>query len=88
MNKVFVMMLHILWIFGLPASAAYFTGRWLDQTYFIRPMGSVLAGAVALTISWIATFKLYKQIKADYRALDKITEQRNKAITDESSEES
>jgi hypothetical protein len=69
-HKVFLMMFHVLWVFGLPAVAAFFVGGWLDRTYSMRPYGSALAGFVALAISWTIIFKMYSGIKKKYGELD------------------
>jgi len=69
-HKLFVSMLHILWIFGIPAVGAYFAGTWLDTTYDMRPIGSMLAGVVALTISWVFIIRLYRRLVAEYRAIE------------------
>ncbi len=69
-HRVFIHMLEILAIFGIPAIGAYFVGSYVDQRYSIYPYGSVLSGAVALTISWIITILIYKKIKQKYAELE------------------
>ncbi|MFB6225889.1 MAG: hypothetical protein ABEJ02_00895 [Candidatus Paceibacteria bacterium] len=69
-HRVFIHMLEILAIFGIPAIGAYFIGSWLNDKYDIYPYGSVIAGAVALAISWAITIKIYRNIKQSYRELE------------------
>ncbi|MFB6182253.1 MAG: hypothetical protein ABEJ24_05160 [Candidatus Magasanikbacteria bacterium] len=69
-HRVFIHMLEILAIFGIPAVGAYFAGSWLDRTYDIYPYGSIISGAVALIISWSITIRIYKKIKRRYSELE------------------
>jgi len=69
-HRVFIHMLEILAIFGVPAIGAYFAGSYIDQRYNIYPYGSMLSGAVALTISWGITIHIYKKIKKKYAELE------------------
>lgn len=68
-HKTFLMMFHILWVVGIPAVGAYFGGRWLDTSYDMRPMGSVIASIIALIISWTVLIRMYKNMTNKYKEL-------------------
>ena len=61
-HKSFVLMFRILLIFGIPAAAAFFIGRWLDTTYDMRPYGSMAVLAVAFILSWTLVIRMYKSM--------------------------
>lgn len=69
-HKTFVMMLWLLVIFGLPAVGAYFGGLWLDTTFKMRPLGTVICSIIALIISWTITIIIYKRFKKAFKRLD------------------
>lgn len=71
MKKTYRMMFAILLIFGIPAIPAFFAGRWLDQTYNMRPVGSVIALIVAAIISWTIMIRVYLNIRAELKNIQK-----------------
>ncbi len=83
-HKTFKLMLRVLIIFGIPAIIAYFAGNHLDSTYNMRPYGSLIAIMVALTISWIITFRMYVKLNREFRSLrsaqEKEIEEEEKSI--------
>ncbi len=84
MHKSFTMMFRVALIFGLPAAAAFFVGRYLDTTYSIRPWGSVGVLAVTFLGSWIAVIKMYLKLDKELREFrqkeDEAEEQEKKEL--------
>lgn len=70
-HRTFLMMIHILVIFGVPAIGSFFLGRYLDAQFDMRPYGSLIAIALALVISWLITIRAYKSITQAFRQLER-----------------
>ncbi|PIT86944.1 MAG: hypothetical protein COU33_00395 [Candidatus Magasanikbacteria bacterium CG10_big_fil_rev_8_21_14_0_10_43_6] len=68
-HRTFVLMFRILLIFGLPAIAAFFIGRWIDTTYEIRPKGTLAVLGSAFVLSWTLVIRIYTKLSAQFRAL-------------------
>ncbi len=69
--KTFRMMLHIAFIFGVPAAIAFFAGNELD-TRFSQDRKTwlfVLLG-IAFISSWAMVIRMYKKISAEGKAID------------------
>ncbi len=64
-------MFKILIVFGVPAAIAFFAGRWADQTYDMRPYGSLIALGIAFVVSWAITIRIYIKLDRAYKALNK-----------------
>ncbi|MBT4153467.1 MAG: AtpZ/AtpI family protein [Candidatus Magasanikbacteria bacterium] len=70
MHKTFIMMLQVVVVFGVPAFVAYFAGAYLDQTYDMRPFGSIAMGGLGFITSWVIIIQMYRKLAKDFRALD------------------
>jgi len=68
-HKTFLIMFRLLFVFAIPAIAAYFVGRWIDQTYDWRPYGSLLALAVSFIISWALVIRIYLSLEKEFKQL-------------------
>ncbi|HRY37029.1 MAG TPA: hypothetical protein P5230_04145 [Candidatus Magasanikbacteria bacterium] len=69
-HKTFKAMLNILVIFSLPAFAALFLGKFLQDKISIgfNIIWPLLAGA--FIFSWVMTFRLYFKISEEFKKLD------------------
>lgn len=68
-HKTFLMMFRVLVIFGIPAAAGYFIGKWIDTTYDIRPYGTLGTLAVTFTFSWALVIRMYMKLTKEFAAL-------------------
>ncbi len=82
-HKAFLIMFKILIIFGIPAFASFFVGRWIDVTHDMRPYGSLIAIIAAMIISWSVVIRLYLNLTKEYKALDKLEELQEKEANTE-----
>lgn len=69
-HKTFVLMFRVLLMFGIPAILGYFIGDWLDQTYNIRPYGSLATLAVSFFISWVLVFRMYFSLERERKQIE------------------
>lgn len=69
-HKTFVLMFHILLIFGIPAILAYFVGRHLDTTYSIRPYGTLAVLGIAFVTSWTLVFRMYFRLERERKEIE------------------
>jgi hypothetical protein len=83
-HKTFVLMFRVLLMFGIPAILGYFVGDWLDQTYDIRPYGSLAALAVTFLLSWVLVFRMYFALERERKQIEAMEDMTD--TTDESNE--
>lgn len=76
-RKTFHLMFQILIIFGAPAFAAYWAGKWLDTHYDMRPYGSLAAILAAFLFSWSIVIRIYIKLDREFRALNKEHEEKD-----------
>ena len=69
-DRTFTVMFKILLIFGLPAFAAYWAGKWLDNTYNIEPYGTLAVLFLAFMFSWALVIKIYKDISKEFKEIE------------------
>ena len=79
-QKTFRMLLRILLIFGLPAVAAFFLGKWVDTQFSAKPYGTLIILLLSFAFSWFLTIRMYFQLQRQYEALDKEEEEEQKAL--------
>lgn len=71
MHRMHMMMIKVLFIFGIPAGIAFFIGQWLDARFFDGSRkGSLLALMVSFVLSWLITLRMYSQIEKERLSLD------------------
>ena len=69
-HKTFLLMFRILVIFGIPAIAGFFIGKYLDITYDIRPYGTLGVLLTTFLFSWILTIRMYIKIRQEFKVLE------------------
>ncbi len=69
-HKTFVLMLRLLFIFGIPAAAGYFIGNYLDVRFNMRPFGSVLTLIATFILSWTLVIRMYLKLEKERRMID------------------
>ncbi len=69
-HKTFVLMLRILFIFGIPAVSGYFLGKYLDTRFNMRPLGSVLTLVFTFILSWTLVIRMYLKLEKERKAID------------------
>jgi F0F1-type ATP synthase assembly protein I len=62
-KKLLRTMLTYLVIFGIPAVAGAFLGNLIDNTFDIKPVGTVLLLLIAYIISWVVAYRTYSFIE-------------------------
>lgn len=77
-DKTFRLMFRVLVIFGLPALAGYWVGKWVDTTYDMRPYGTLMVLGVTFAFSWALVIRMYLQITKEYRALEQEEQKQTK----------
>lgn len=70
MDKMWMLMIQIGFIFGVPAGIGFFVGKYIDSTYQVRPMGTVGVLGLTFVLSWVITIKLYSKMNRELRDLD------------------
>lgn len=69
-HKTFVLMLRILFIFGIPAVTGYFLGKYLDNRFDMRPVGSVLTLIATFVFSWTLVIRMYLKLEKERKKID------------------
>jgi len=69
-TKAFWMMLEIAFVFGLPASGAFFLGRKLDHLYDTGRTIILSLLAVAFVFSWVVVIVRYRQLDRELKKAD------------------
>lgn len=70
LHRTWMSMLKILVIFGIPAAIGFFVGRWIDQTYDMRPYGTLAVLAATFLFSWVLVIRMYQNLMREFRKLD------------------
>lgn len=76
-------MIHVLFIFGLPAVAAFWAGKWADTRFDMYPWGSLLALLVSAIISWAIIIRMYIRLTKEWKQLMKEEEEAAKKEQEE-----
>lgn len=69
-TRIFVMMIEILYIFGLPAILSFVVGRKLDTYYSSGKKITLILLAFAFILSWVMVVIKYQKLKKTLKDLD------------------
>lgn len=64
-KKFYVLAFEIFLIFGLPAGAAFFLGKYLIENYGFGKLAQVLALAGAFVLSWVIFIFKFREISKE-----------------------
>lgn len=78
--KMWLIMIKIAFIFGIPAGIGYFIGKYLDERFAMRPNGTLIVLFVTFILSWTMTVLEYKKIARQFKELDEKEEQEKLAL--------
>jgi len=66
-----MMMIEIIFIFGIPAVLGFFLGQFLDTTFGTGRTWSIIVLLCAFVISWIYLIVRVRKIGAEIKAVEK-----------------
>jgi hypothetical protein len=61
-KNIYLVVIRIFILFSLPAIVGLFLGRWIDQTYNVRPWGSFGTLIVFYATTWVLIAVFHKRI--------------------------
>ncbi len=64
-KKFYVLAFEIFLIFGLPAGAAFFLGKYLIESHGFGKLAQVLALVVAFVLSWVIFIFKFREISKE-----------------------
>ncbi len=70
-NKLYMMMIEIIFIFGIPAVVGFFLGKFLDTTFGTGRTWSIIVLLFAFIISWIYLIARVRKIGKEIKMVEK-----------------
>lgn len=78
-SKTFAMMLKLLFIFGIPAVAGFFLGRYVDARFDMRPTGTLIVLMITFVFSWAIVIRMFITLERERRELEKKNQEEKKS---------
>ncbi|EKE07710.1 MAG: hypothetical protein ACD_18C00002G0005 [uncultured bacterium] len=77
--RIWMLMIRIIFIFGIPAGIGFFVGKYLDERFSMRPKATVITLLLTFVLSWFITVFEYGKITKKLKALDEKEELEEKS---------
>lgn len=68
--RIWMLMLRLIFIFGIPAGIGFFLGKYLDERFSIRPKATVAVLTFTFILSWVITVFEYNKLTKKLKDLD------------------